>query len=214
MSPKVRLVVLISGSGGLLQAIVDATHTERLNAEVVAVFSHEPYAYGLLRAEREGIPAFLHDPAEYRFEGRSEHDFEADLADRVAAFRPDYVVLAEWRLPLGETFLRRFPDRVINLHAGLPGQFPIFDPYGLSPAQRAYEAYAAGFIRETGITAHILCDPQREGPILAQERVPIYEFDTPRDVEERFYRTQCQLLVNVLRRLIEGQVHRIQGEEW
>ncbi len=214
MRPKVRLVVLISGSGGVLQAILDACRTGRLNAEVVAVFSHEPYAYGLLRAEREGVPAFLHDPAEYRLEGRSERDFETDLADRVAAFRPDYVVLAEWRLPLGEAFLERFPDRVINLHAGLPGQFPLFDPYGVHPVQRAYEAYAAGFIRETGVTAHILRDPQREGPILAQERVPIYEFDTPSDVEERFYRVQCEVLVNVLRRLIgEGVEYSLQGED-
>ncbi len=213
-SAKLRFVVLISGSGGVLQAILDACRTERLHAQVVAVFSHEPYAYGLLRAEREGVPAFLHDPSEYRFEGRSERDFEADLADRVAQFAPDYIILAEWRLPLGETFLQRFPDRVINLHAGLPGQFPVFDPYGLNPVQRAYEAYAAGIIRETGVTAHILRTSHHEGPILAQKRVPIYEFDTPSDVEERFYRTQCEVLVNVLRRLVEEhEPYRIQGED-
>lgn len=203
MADTARLVVLISGSGGVLQAIANACRHGDLDAEVAAVFSHEPYAYGLLRAEREDLPAFLHDISEYRLEGRTEEEYATDLADRVEAFEPDYVVMAEWRLPLNAAFFERFPGRIINLHAGLPGQFPVFDPYTQNPIMRAYDAYTSGLIHETGVTAHILREPNREGAVLAEERVPIYEFDTLRDVEERFFRTQQELLTNVLRHLIE-----------
>lgn len=212
-APKVRLAILISGSGGVMQAILDACRRGELDAEVVGVFSHEPYAYGLLRAEREGVPAFAHDLSDYRFRGLTERDFERELADKIEALGADMVVLAEWALPLGETFLERFPNRVINLHEGLPGQFPVFDPYMRNPVSRVYDAFTAGLIRETGVTAHILRDPMQTGPVLAAERVPIYEFDTLADVEERFYRVKCEMLVNVLRQMIEERQQDHQSEQ-
>lgn len=202
MSTTTRLVVLISGSGGVLQAIANACRQGELDAEIAAVFSHEPYAYGLLRAEREDVPAKLHDLSEYRLKGR-EGEYSSDLADRIEEFAPDFVVMAEWRLPLDEAFFNRFPGRIINLHAGLPGQFPVHDPHSQNPVMRAYDAYTDGLIHETGVSAHILHEPEREGSVLGEERVPIYEFDTLRDVEERFFRTQQELLVNVLRQLID-----------
>jgi phosphoribosylglycinamide formyltransferase-1 len=205
---KIRLVLLISGAGTTMQAIADACRLDQLDAEVVAVFSHEPYAYGLLRAEREGLEAHLHDLADYRYDGRSYSDYERDLADKIATYRPDYVIVAEWRLPLSEVFLDHFPNRVINLHAGLPGQFPIFDPYGRNPVSRAYDAYNHGLIRETGITVHILRDAATTGPVLAQERVPIYEFDTLFDLEERFIKASQDMLINGLRRLMASYTER------
>ena len=197
-----------------MQAILDACRLERLDAEVVAVFSHERYEYGLLRAEREGVPAILHDLADYRFEGRSQQEYDADLAERVAAFRPDYVVVAEWKLPLGPEFLDRFPNRVINLHAGLPGQFPLFDPYGQNPVSRAFDAYNSGLIRETGVNLHILRDAATSGPVLAQERVPIYEYDTLLDLEERFIRASQDILINGLRLLIANRAFDYAEEQW
>ncbi|HBY99453.1 MAG: formyltransferase family protein [Ardenticatenaceae bacterium] len=199
---KIRLVLLIAGSGTTMQAILDACRLERLNAQVVAVFSHEPYEYGLLRAEREGVAAFLHDLSNYRFEGRSQHEYDTDLAERVAAIHPDYVVVAEWKLPLGSAFLEHFPNRVIHLHSGLPGQFPLFDPYGQNPVSRAFDAYNNGLIRETGVNLHILRDAAASGPVLAQERVPIYEYDTLLDLEDRFIRAAQDSLINGLRLLI------------
>lgn len=214
-SIKTRLVLLIAGSGTTMQAILDACRLERLDAEVVAVFSHEPYEYGLLRAEREGVPAFLHDLADYRYEGRSQREYDADLAERVASFHPDYVVIAEWKLPLGDAFLQRFPNRVINLHAGLPGQFPLFDPYGQNPVSRAFDAYNNGLIRETGVNLHILRDAATSGPVLAQERVPIYEYDSLPDLEERFIRASQEILINGLRHLIaERHLDYVDERSW
>ncbi|MGH2542522.1 MAG: formyltransferase family protein [Ardenticatenaceae bacterium] len=202
METTKRLVVLMDGTGSTLQSILDATRLETLDAEVVAVFSHEPWCYGLLRAEREGVPALLHDLADYRFGGKSESEYVADLAERIESFEPDLVVLAGWNLPLNEEFFRRFANRVINLHSGLPGQFPIFDPYGQNPASRAYEAYSAGLIREAHVSVQLFSERETLARIIAQQPVPIYEFDHLGDLEERMNRVQQELLVNTLRLLL------------
>ncbi len=207
-----RLVVLISGTGSTLQGIIDATRWQTLDAEVGAVFSHEPWSYGLLRAEREGIPAILHDLADYRLEGKAEGEYNEDLAREVAAYCPDIVILAGWRLPLTEYFFRCFPNKVINLQPGLPGQFPVFDPYGQNPVSRAFEAFNAGLIREAHVTAHILNDVESFGRVVAQEAVPIYEFDTLVDLEDRMNRVQQDLLVNTLRLLLrETEDHKVES---
>lgn len=193
-----RLVILISGTGATAQSVIDATRWGSLDAEVAAVFSHEPWTYGLLRAERDGIPAILHDLAEYRFEGKSESDYVNELADRVAEFEPDLVIIAGWKFPLADSFFERFPDRVVNLHAGVPGEGPVFDPYRRNPVSLAYEAYTAGLVREAQVAIEILSDPISHGRLVAQERVPIYDFDTLVDLEERVARTEQELLVNTL----------------
>lgn len=208
VAPSKRLVVLISGTGSTLQAIIDATRWQTLDAEIVAVFSHEAWSYGLLRAEREGLETKLHDLTDYRFEGRSEREYEEDLAEKVAAYEPDLVVLAGWQHPLHEAFFERFPNRVVNLFAGLPGQLPLFDPYGRNPVSRAFEAYTAGLIREAHVTVQLLDGQEPFGKVVATKQVPIYEFDTLIDLEDRLNRTQEELLVNTLRLLLRDCSHR------
>lgn len=197
-----RLVVLISGNGSTLQSVIDATRWQTLNAEVVAVFSHESWSYGLLRAEREGIPAILHDLAEFRIEGKSEYQYNEALAEQIVAYQPDLVVLAGWKFPLTNNFYQRFPNKILNLQQGLPGEYPMFDPYGRSPVSRAYEAYNAGLINQTHFTAQILNNAHGSGRVIAQQPVPIYHFDTLIDLEERMNRLQQELLVNTLRLLL------------
>lgn len=202
-TPK-RLVVLISGTGLTLQSVIDAVRWETLGAEIVAVFSHEPWSYGLLRAEREGLTTHLHDLADYRFEGKSEQAYNQELADKVAAYQPDLVVLADWTLPLTETFFLRFPNQVVNLHQGLPGQYPLFDPYGQNPVSRAFEAYRAGLIRETQISIQVVSNYDGTSQTIAQVPVPIYDFDTLVDLEYRINLAQQELLVNTLRLLLRS----------
>jgi phosphoribosylglycinamide formyltransferase 1 len=197
-----RLVLLISGTGATMQGVIDATRWRTLDAQVVAVFSHEPWSYGLLRAEREGIATVLHDVAEYRFEGKTDSEYNQALADKVAAFEPDLVILAGWKLPLTDAFCDQFAGKLVNLQQGLPGQFPLFDPYGQNPASRAFEAYTAGLIREAHVTVHILDHPDSFGRVVAQESIPIYDFDTLMDLEERMNRVQQEMLVNTLQLLL------------
>ncbi|MCB0256770.1 MAG: phosphoribosylglycinamide formyltransferase, partial [Anaerolineae bacterium] len=116
-----RLVVMISGNGTNLQALIDASQSGKLNARIVAVFSNRADAFGLVRAEQAGIPAVTFPLTPYKQAGRPRNDYDGDLARLVAAFQPDLIVLAGWMLILSPLFLSRFPGQVINLHPALPG---------------------------------------------------------------------------------------------
>lgn len=197
-----RIVALIAGTGTILQSVLDAMRWETLGGYVVAVISHERYGYGLLRAEQEQIPAFVHDVSDYRYSGEGEAGFNIALIERAQSFQPDLIVLAGWQLPLSDSFFQAFPGKVVNLQVGLPGQYPTFDPYGSNPVSRAYEAFTAGQIRETHFSMQVLHTSDGQGKTLGQIAVPIYEFDNLIDLEERMTRAQQELLVNTLRLLL------------
>ncbi|HTX91442.1 MAG TPA: formyltransferase family protein, partial [Anaerolineales bacterium] len=110
MENKSRLAVLISGNGGNLQAILDACREGELSAQVVAVVANKPDAFGLARAQRAGTPAVVLEKSK----DQDRRAYDAVLADRVAAFAPDWIVLAGWMRILTSAFLDRFPGRVIN----------------------------------------------------------------------------------------------------
>src|SRR5690606_6741498 len=112
---------LVSGSGTNLQAILDACATGRIAARTELVVSNRRGAYALERAARAGVPTRYHPLRPYRDAGRSRESYDADLAELVAAARPDWVVLAGWMHVLSPAFLDRFPGRVLNLHPALPG---------------------------------------------------------------------------------------------
>ena len=187
-----RLVVLISGNGSNLQAILDACASRELAAEVVAVISNKPDAYGLERARRSNVPAIAH-PKPKKQDRRA---YDAELADLVASYQPDWVILAGWMRILTPAFLARFPNRVINLHPALPGTFP-----GTHAIERAFNAYQRGEIDRTGVMVHLVSDESVDaGPVLAQEDVPIQTDDTPDKLEERIHAVEHRLLVETLKR--------------
>ena len=121
---KAKLAVLISGNGSNLQAIMDAVAAGSLDAQIVVVVSNRKKAYGLERARQARIPDRYFPLKPYRDAQRSRAEYDADLAALVSAYAPDWVVLAGWMHILSEQFLGRFPNRVVNLHPALPGQFP------------------------------------------------------------------------------------------
>jgi len=160
-----RLVVLVSGSGSNLQAIIDACADEQLPAEVVAVVSNKPDVFALQRADAAGVPAVhvgVHP-------GEERADYDARLADVVAGFDPDLVVLAGWMRILTMSFLGWFPERVVNLHPSLPGDLP-----GTGAIGTAWEEAVAGTRTQTGVMVHFVPDEGvDDGPVLATAIVPI-----------------------------------------
>jgi phosphoribosylglycinamide formyltransferase 1 len=190
--PK-RLVVLVSGAGSNLQAIIDACASERLHAEVVAVVSNKPDVFALQRADAAGVPAVhvgVHP-------GEERADYDARLADVVAGFDPDLVVLAGWMRILTVSFLGWFPDRVVNLHPALPGELP-----GTGAIERAWQEALEGTRTRTGVMVHLVPDEGvDDGPVLGSATVPI-------DVEAGFdafatlvHDTEHRLLVDTLSEL-------------
>jgi formyltetrahydrofolate-dependent phosphoribosylglycinamide formyltransferase len=195
LTSKSRLVVLISGTGSNLQAILDACASGELEAEVVSVISNKADAYGLTRARNAEVEAIYF--AKHVNESRQEYD--ARLADEVTGKQADYIVLAGWMRILSSSFLASFPNRVINLHPALPGTFP-----GTHAIERAYEAYQRGEIEHTGVMVHLVPDEGVDnGPVLATEIVPIHKEDALEVLETRVHGTEHQLLVNTLKKILE-----------
>lgn len=198
MSPNLpRLVVLISGSGTNLQAILDACADGALPASVVAVVSNKPEAYGLTRAQSAGVAAVALPKAD----GESRSEYDARLTETVQGYAPDYVVLAGWMRILTSSFLNHFPNRVINLHPALPGMFP-----GTHAIERAYEAWQKGEIDRTGIMIHLVPDEGVDnGPVLATREIFFEPGESLEDFEQRVHQVEHQLLVETLKKMLEQQ---------
>lgn len=187
---RARLVVLISGNGSNLQAILDACADGRLNAVVVAVVSNRADAYGLQRAAAAGVPGIVLK----RSKGRDRRAYDAELAEVVTEHAPDWVVLAGWMHILSMAFLGRFPNRVVNLHPALPGQFA-----GTHAIERAFAAFQAGEISETGVMVHLVPDEGvDDGPVLGTARVAIAAADTLETLTAKVQAAEHALLVEVL----------------
>lgn len=196
-----RFVVLISGNGSNLQAILDACNSGALDAQVVSVISNKADAYGLVRAKNAGVEA-IHFPKQ---ENESRREYDTRLTAYVSTCVPDYIILAGWMRLLSSFFLSHFANRVINLHPALPGMFP-----GTHAIERAFEAYQRGEIKHTGVMVHLVPDEGVDnGPVLATEVVPIQKDDTIESLETRVHEVEHKLLVNTLKNVLEQIKRRV-----
>ncbi len=186
-----RLVVLVSGSGTLLQSLIDASLTGELDASVVAVGADRPDAYGLVRAEQAGIPTFV-VPVE---KGGDRAVWDASLAAQVAAHDPDLVVSAGFMKLVGPAFLARFGGRTINTHPALLPSFP-----GIHGPR---DALAHG-VKVTGATLFMIDEGIDTGRILAQEPVRVLPDDTVESLHERIKIVERQLLVDAVNEFSRG----------
>jgi phosphoribosylglycinamide formyltransferase 1 len=199
-----RLVVLVSGNGSNLQAILDACASGELPASVICVISNKADAYGLIRAKSAGVEA-IHF-AKLTNETRQEYDKR--LADYVTTQQPDFIILAGWMRILSSSFLSSFPNKVINLHPALPDTFP-----GTHAIERAFEAHQRGEIQHTGVMVHLVPDEGVDnGPVLATEIVPFRKEDTLESLETRVHQTEHTLLVNSLK-MVFANSEKIMGEK-
>ncbi len=195
MEARTRLVVMVSGSGSNLQAILDACANGSLAAQVVAVVSNNPDALALRRAAKAGVVS-VHIG---RHEGESRAEYDERLTDIVAGFAPDLVILAGWLLILTTSFLGWFPDRVVNLHPALPGELP-----GMHAIERAWKEAQAGIRTRTGVMVHLVPDGGvDDGPVLASEEIAIDPDDTLDSLEARIHAVEHRLLVDTIRTLCQ-----------
>ena len=195
-----RLVILISGSGSNLQAILDGVEDERITAVPSLVVSNRKDAYGLVRAANAGVPTAYFPFKPYREAGKSREEYDADLARLIRPYQPNLIILAGWMHILSAAFLSHFPNRVINLHPALPGQFA-----GTHAIPRAYEAYQRGEIGHTGCMVHFAIPEVDAGSLIAQAEVPILPTDSLTDLEKRMHRTEHGLLVTAVQTVLSAQ---------
>lgn len=197
MSNPHALVVLISGSGTNLQALIDAIKRGDLHARIALVVSNRKDAYGLIRAQQEGIVTDYFPLKPYTSTGRSREAYDADLAALIRPYAPDLIVLAGWMHVLSPAFLDAFPRRVINLHPALPGTFP-----GVEAIHRAFEAFQKGEITHSGCMVHYAIPEVDAGAVIAQREVPFEPGDTLESFETRLHAVEHTLIVEAARRAL------------
>ena len=197
-----RLVVLVSGSGTNLQALLDeiaSIGVEAYGAEIVAVGADREGIEGLARAERAGLPTFVRKVKDYE----TREEWDVALAEAVSAHEPDLVVSAGFMKIVGKEFLARFGGRFVNTHPALLPSFP--GAHGVRDAL----AYGA---RVTGCTVHFVDDGVDTGPIIAQGVVEVRDEDDESALHERIKEVERRLLVEVVGRIARNG-HRIEGRK-
>src|ERR1700744_5979661 len=184
-----RLVVLVSGEGTNLQALIDACQDDAYGARVVAVGADRGTINGLARAERAGIPAFTVRLADYP----AREDWDATLTRACAAYEPDLVVLAGFMKLVGKSFLSSFGGRGVNPPPRLLPPFP--------GAHAVRDALALG-VKVTGCTVLLVDEGVDSGPIVAQAPVAVADDDDENVLHERIKVTERALLVSTVGRMV------------
>jgi phosphoribosylglycinamide formyltransferase 1 len=192
-----RLVVLVSGSGTNLQALLDAAADPAWGAQIVAVGADRDDIEGLRRAERAGVPTFVERIADHA----SRADWDTALTKAIAAHEPDLVVSAGFMRILGAAFLATFGGRCVNTHPALLPSFP--------GAHGVRDALAHG-VKMTGLTVHLVDDGVDTGPIIAQSAVPVRDSDDEASLHERIKVEERALLVEVIGRMARDG-YRVDG---
>ncbi|MEJ7634200.1 phosphoribosylglycinamide formyltransferase [Aeromicrobium sp.] len=189
-----RLVVLVSGSGTNLQALIDASTSPDYGAEVVAVGADRDGTGGVARAERHGIPTFVLPVPDFA----DRASWDAALAEAVAAYDPDIVVLAGFMKLTGPAFLARFGGRTLNTHPALSPAFP-----GMHGPR---DALAYG-VKVTGATLFVVDEGVDTGPIVAQVAVPVLDGDDEAALHERIKSSERAMLVDWVGTLAREDFH-------
>jgi len=173
-----RVVVCISGGGTNLQAIIDGIKSGLIkNAEIVKVVSNNSSAYGLIRASENGIATDCISPKSYQ----NRNLFHQALLESIEQASPDLIVLAGFLVAIPDEMIRRYPNKIINVHPSLIPSFCGVGFYGL----KVHEAAIARGVRYTGATVHFVDEGTDTGPILLQKPVEVLPKDTPEQLQKR-----------------------------
>lgn len=191
-SSACKLIILISGRGSNMEAVLEHISRHQLPVDVAAVISDQPNAAGLKTAKRLGIQTSV---LERRPKELSRQQYDAELTAVAQSYEPDLVLLAGFMRVIGPQFIAAFPQRIINIH---PSLLPSFR--GLH-AQR--QALAAG-VKFAGCTVHIVVEEVDAGPVLAQAVVPVLTEDTEETLAARILAQEHQILPAVIEAIALG----------
>lgn len=167
-----NIVVLISGNGSNLQAIINACRANKITGNVVAVLSNKADAYGLERAKIADIPAYFVDPTLYN----DRADYDKALIEQIDAYQPDIVVLAGFMRILSPDFVTHYQHKLLNIHPSLLPKYP-----GLH-THRQVLANKDSF---HGVTVHFVTEELDGGPMIIQARIPVLPDDTEQSLQTR-----------------------------
>jgi len=193
MSLPLKLVVLISGNGSNLGAIIREIQQGKLDAQIVQVISNRPDAYGLTRAKDANIPTTIINHEDYD----SRESFDKSLSQAIDQYQPDLVVLAGFMRILSDEFVEHYMGRLINIH---PSLLPKYQ--GLNTHQRVLEAGET----EHGVTVHYVIPELDSGPVILQASIPVLESDDAKSLKTRIHQVEHLVYPEAIRRIASGQV--------
>lgn len=196
-----RIVVLVSGQGSNLQAILDACRQGRIHGSVAAVFSNKAEAYGLTRAREAGVPA--HALAADQFADREA--FDRQLMLEIDAYAPDLVILAGYMRILSAAFVARYAGRMLNIHPSLLPKYP-----GLHTHRQAIE----NGDEEHGTSVHFVTEELDGGPVILQAKVPVFAGDTEEEVTARVQHQEHAIYPLVAGWFVDGRLKMQDGAAW
>lgn len=196
-----NIVVLISGSGSNLQAIIDAINTGRLKARIAGVLSNKANAYGLVRAQQAGIATAVLSHTAYA----SRDDFDSAMMQAIDNWAPDVVVLAGFMRILTPAFVQHYAGQLINIHPSLLPRHK-----GMHTHQRALEAGDT----EHGCSVHYVTAELDGGPVIAQAIVPVQPDDNETLLTERVHKSEHRIYPEVLIWMAEGRLAYRDGQPW
>ncbi|MCG9711599.1 phosphoribosylglycinamide formyltransferase [Shewanella insulae] len=195
-----RVLVLVSGNGSNLQAIIDSSD-DNLDAEVVGVISNKPNAYGLVRAHQSEIDTSCVIP----HEGESRGDYDLRLKAAIDKYQPDLIVLAGFMRILSDDFVKQFEGRMINIHPSLLPKYT-----GLHTHQRAIDAGDS----EHGASVHFVTPELDAGPVILQAKVPVYPEDDASVLAERVHEQEHAIYPLVVKWFSQQRLRMTDGKAY
>lgn len=201
-----KIVVLVSGGGTNLQAIMDAVEAKTItNTEIIGVISNNKNAYALERAKKHGIPAMCISPKDYE----SREAFNDAFLDELQQLNPDLIVLAGFLVVIPEKVIRQYEHRMINIHPSLIPAFCGKGYYGL----KVHEAALKRGVKVVGATVHFVDEGTDTGPIILQKAVEVKNSDTPETLQRRVMEeAEWKILPKAIDLIANGKIELIDGK--
>ena len=188
-----KIIVLISGSGSNLQAIIDACNAKMINGCVVGVISNKANAYGLERAKKNNIPTNVINHNDFT----TREDFDKELVSSINTFQPDLIVLAGFMRILSPIMTSVFKNKMINIHPSLLPKYP-----GLN----THEQVIANDDNEHGVTIHSVSEELDGGPIIAQSKISVYKDQKLDDLIERIHAIEHKIFPKVISMIASKEI--------
>jgi phosphoribosylglycinamide formyltransferase-1 len=190
------IVVLISGNGSNLQAIIDDISQQKINGKIAAVIANQETAYGLTRAKDAGIPAIFIDHKSFA----SRQEYDVKMVECINEFSPSLIVLAGFMRILTPAFVEHFKGRMLNIHPSLLPKYK-----GLDTHQRAINAGD----KEHGASVHFVTPELDGGPVVLQSKVPVFEQQNPQELADRVQQQERQMYPLVIKWFCEDRLNMI-----
>ena len=189
-----KIIILISGNGSNLQAIIDACKSGIINGKVVGVISNKANAFGLERAKKDNIPSKVINHNNYN----TREDFDKKLVSTIEIFQPDLIVLAGFMRILSPVMTSAFKDKMINIHPSLLPKYP-----GIN----THEQVIANNDAEHGVTIHSVSEELDGGPIIAQSKILVHKKQQLDDLIERIHKVEHMIFPKVISMIASDEIN-------